>query len=321
MPGVALKGITGAAPQDAFAVLPWFEPFGIDGDQLERVIARLVQAPYAYRPIGLARHGLRPLPPGAPQGMVLEGYLLDLRVALVVRPVDGQMHLVGACPVLGFGTDVEARVERVLLAPNGLQALVEVTVGGYLDVTYLDPHFAAHRGHYHAGAHHGLRLVALALSVDTADPPPLQVPAGAAGLEALARHLVSDTPGGPAGPRGAEPPGATVTLHFGQMKLFLPRPDVAPHCVTIRGPVVERREWPPGGVLGQRFWYLRLVCAEDMGDGRPDILLDVAVPQALLGDGEPPEIGSFVAAVALVQGQVVRPDTPGAAADATGTEK
>jgi hypothetical protein len=74
-------------------------------------------------------------------------------------------------------------------------------------------------------------------------------------------------------------------------------------------------------VLGQRFWYLRLVCAEDMGDGRPDILLDVAVPQALLGDGEPPEIGSFVAAVALVQGQVVRPDTPGAAADATGTEK
>lgn len=291
----ALGPIARVIDADAFLLLPWLEPFGVDHALSSRLLRAAAAQLLPIMPSAAERRAMRPLPPGEPEGSLTECVAFPWGLRLVCTISGGDRpEILGAVPKVSSGVQLGGRVTRVLLSPDRLQALVEINVRG-VPLVFHDVHFGAFRGLYAEGAHHDFLLTALVMELNDADTPPVEVPRGSP----LWRAMTTIEP--------RSDPSDPVFIDTSKMKAIIPLSPAVPHLMGVRGPVVAVRRWPPGDDRHQSMLYLRVACA--IPPKGEEVLLDLAVPEPVLAGGDGPAKGDMIDATVMLQGRLWMADT------------
>ena len=73
-------------------------------------------------------------------------------IAMAIRKVDEITEVVGVWPEFARGVEHEVVMDRLWVTKDGLQAIVEGTIGDGFPICWFDPHYLADRGFHTAGA-------------------------------------------------------------------------------------------------------------------------------------------------------------------------
>lgn len=303
MPDFALQGLAAEGSDEDFDTGWWFEPFGYEWDDIFALLpdafrqAHLIELPTA--PVRRANH---PLDPTEPEGKLFAWPTMNTGLALLLARGGEGWSMISCWPFLTNGSEHDAEIERVMLAPNRLQAMIEARIGGELGLTYYDWEFATKRGLYVSGVDHRLVLVGIAHAFGSADTAPVKLGPEAPSFSVLSRE------GEAVGEDGM------ITISTTGMAAIFQRPDVAPNAYELRGPVVQVRK-TLNELLGQSVWLVRVIVAR-IGDGNDvKVNLDVAVTAAVLNGRPLPEVGDDVQAFVLLQGSIWIPAINGKSPD------
>jgi len=296
MQDFALQGISTEISDDDFSTGWWFEPFGLDARQVMGLLPEAAEKAQLVELLtALEKRANHPLAPAEPKGFLIAWPSGRSGLAMLLCPDGERMNLTDFWPFLTSGSEHEAEIEMVRLAPNRLQAMVEARIGDDLALCYHEVNFAVNRGLYVKGATHRLVLAGVAHSFEPANTDPIVIRPDAPGYAAMI-----------AAGMGNEADG-TIEIHTKGMAAVLPRESVAPHGYEFRGPVVQIRDYL-GDVLGQRLWLVRVTVAR-IGEGNDtNVNLDIALTEAVLNGRPLPAVGDDVQGFILLQGTIWLPD-------------
>jgi hypothetical protein len=283
-----LQDIAQEAEADAFRPAWRFEPFGLD-------LAEFL-ATEAFR--GLI-DGLRPaatcasnrtympfpLAADEPQGFLGVAPAFHSGLAVLLRPAEETNEIVSLWPFVTEGSqqdDVE--IERVMLAPNRLEALIRGTLPSGLSLTWHDVFFAADRAFYGTGSVHSVILSGLVHEVSQVMNAPIEIAADNPAWSAVRAWT----------PEGFNPDGS-LTIQTKGMAAILPGPPETPEFHAVRGPV-RRLEANFKELFGQSVHLVTVAIMRD-----PDVELALYVTNHVLRGARLPAVGEdFGAAVRLV---------------------
>jgi hypothetical protein len=294
---VALAGIAESADHGAFISSLWFEPFGLDGaavikSVLPGALSKAVPA------IGSsANNTMIPyaLPPGEPDGTLWTWPSARSGLAMLVTKDEAGQALSGLWPFTSEGAEQEIAIERILLAPDRLQAIVEGTIGDALQVAWLDVLFAVDRAFYAKGSVHKVLLAGIAHDFSVGAVPPIHVTPGAPSYDVL-RAL---------NPKAVGPDG-TITFRTDGLAAILPVEKAPPAFYKIQGPVKRIRNH--GEILGREVSDIRVTVARLGEDVDRDIDLAIMVSDLVLGGRPLPQVGDNVSATIRLQGRIWWPN-------------
>lgn len=291
----ALRGLTANGRAEDFDSYWWFEPFGFDAQRVHELLPRaLKEAGEVVLGGAPERRAARPLDPAEPEGVLFVWPTRNTGMTLLVVPHEGQWAMTSCWPFLTSGSEHDAEIERVVLAPDRLRAMVEARIGGELALTYHDFQFAARRGLYVMGVDHRLALSGIAHMFRPADTTPVKLGPDAPVFDALSRG------GAAVGEDGM------ISIETRGMASIFPREDIAPNAYEVRGPVVRVRK-TLNEMFGQPVWMVQVTVARIGDDNDVDVNLDIAVSATVL-DGRPlPALGDDVEALILLQGYIRMP--------------
>ena len=300
----ALRGLTADGRPEDFDSFWWFEPFGYEQkDVIELLPEALNKAQQVVLSTAIERRANHPLDPAEPEGMLFVWPTRNSGLTLLVERNEGQWALTGCWPFLTSGSEHDAEIEQIVLAPDRLQAMVKAQIGGELGLTYHDYEFAAHRGLYVRRVDHRLVLAGIAHAFGMADTAPIKLSPDAPSFFALSR--------------GGEAVGedGKITISTTGMAAIFHRPNIAPNAYELRGPVVQVRK-TLNEILDQPVWLVRVTVARIGSDNDVDVNLDIAVTATILGGRPLPEKGDEVEAVVRLQGSIWHPAINASGSDA-----
>ena len=216
---------------------------------------------------------------------------------MLVAARDGQPMLTALWPFTTDGAEHEIRIDKVSLAPDRLQAVIEGTIGDTLSLAWLDVQFAVDRAYYAAGSVHQVVLAGIAHQFDVGAPPPVRIAPDAPNYQVLRQELDAEA---------LDDDGAIV-VHTDGMAAIFPL-DGAPMTLhSIQGPVKRIDEYG-GEMFGRKIWRLRITVAR-IGDGYDtDVDLDVFLTDVVLDGRLLPAVGDDVSATVRLQGRIWRPN-------------
>ncbi|HRQ82735.1 MAG TPA: hypothetical protein PKZ97_16615 [Azospirillaceae bacterium] len=237
------------------------------------------------------------MPPGEPEGELLTWPGARCGLAMLVAARDGQPMLTALWPFTTDGAEHEIRIDKVSLAPDRLQAVIEGTIGDTLSLAWLDVQFAVDRAYYAAGSVHQVVLAGIAHQFDVGAPPPVRIAPDAPNYQVLRQELDAEA---------LDDDGAIV-VHTDGMAAIFPL-DGAPMTLhSIQGPVKRIDEYG-GEMFGRKIWRLRITVAR-IGDGYDtDVDLDVFLTDVVLDGRLLPAVGDDVSATVRLQGRIWRPN-------------
>ncbi|MEI2808322.1 hypothetical protein [Albidovulum sp.] len=231
MQDIALRGLVADGRAEDFDSFGWFQPFGLDTQGVFELLPKALQEAQQVDPGYVAeRHATRPLDPSEPEGELLVWPTRNSGLTLLLAKEAGEWAMTGCWPFLTSGSEHDAEIERVVLAPDRLRAMIEARIGGELALTYHDYTFAARRGLYVKGFDHRLVLAGIAHFFGPADTTPVKLGPDAPSFAALSKG------GAAVGEDGM------VTIETRGMAAIFPREAIAPNAYEVRGPVVRVRK-------------------------------------------------------------------------------
>lgn len=302
---MALQGLVVEGRPEDFESFWWFRPFGLDVQAVFELLPEAMQKAQQVVPeTGPERRATRPLLPDEPEGRIFVWPTRHTGLTVLLTQIDGAWSMTGCWPFLTTGTEHDAEISSVVLAPDRLRAMVEARIGGELDLTYYDYAFATNRGLYVKGVDHRLVLCGIAHAFGPADTAPVEIGPDAPSFSALSEWS------GVVGDNGK------IAIQTKGMAAIFQRGDIAPNAYEVRGPVVRvRKNLDP--MLGQQLWLICVKVAR-IGEDDTEVNLDIAVTEPML-EGRPlPALGDDVEALILLQGSicilVINSQAPDAAA-------
>ena len=302
MQDLALQGLTVEGRPEDFESFRWFQPFGLDVRAVVDLLPEAMQKAQQVVPeTGPERRATRPLPPDEPEGMIFVWPTRNTGLTMLLTQTDGAWSMTGCWPFLTTGTEHDAEIRSVVLAPDRLRAMVEVSIADTVCLTYYDYAFAAERGLYVKGVDHRLVLCGIAHAFGPADTAPVEIGPDAPSFSALSEW------GEAVGANGK------IAIQTKGMAAIFPRKDIAPNAYEIRGPIVRVRK-NLSEMLGQPVWLVCVTVAR-IGENDADVNLDIAVTETVL-EGRPlPAVGDDIEALILLQGSIWMPAINGPAHD------
>lgn len=298
MTKTALVGLAEIAEAEHFDSSWWFEPFGLDPTTIADTIL-----PTALRDaiiaVGIAvNRTMIPYPLAAtePDGIMLAWPGARSGLALLVADSDGGKELIEIWPFITDGEEHEIEIERVFLAPNRLQAMVEGTIARTLPLTWMDVLFPVDRGFYAEGSVHRVLLAGIAHRFSAETLPPIRIAPDAPSYAAF-RAI---------NPKAVDDDGA-VTLNMQGMTAILPVGTAHPTLYSMRGPVKRVTKYT-GDLFGRDFWDVRVTVARAGREDDRDIVLSIFVSDIALKGQALPNVGDDVSAVIRLQGRIWWPN-------------
>lgn len=176
MQDVALQGLVVEGRPEDFESFWWFRPFGLDVQAVFELLPEAMQKAQQVVPeTGPERRAARPLPPDEPEGRIFVWPTRHTGLTVLLTQIDGAWSMTGCWPFLTTGTEHDAEIRSVGLAPERLRAMVEVAIADTIDLTYHDYAFATKRGLYVKGVDHRLVLCGIAHAFGPADTAPVNL--------------------------------------------------------------------------------------------------------------------------------------------------
>jgi hypothetical protein len=278
MARTALAGIAKPGDAAAFAAAWWFEPFGLTAAAINRDILPEA-AKNTRRAFGCSANQTFipfPLPPGEPDGELLTwpGWRSGLALLLVEGECDSR--LASLWPFVTDGVEHEAKIERILIAPDRLQGVIEATVAGVVALSWNDVFFPLDRAYYAEGSVHQVLLAGIAHEFEIGPAPSIKIAPDDPSYAAL-REIA---------PKNLDADGAIVA-NPNIVTAILSASDSVPSMVSIHGPAKDVRRYG-GALFGREVWKLRMTVAR-IDD---DFDLDVFVTDVVLKGRAPPKVGT-----------------------------
>jgi hypothetical protein len=215
---------------------------------------------------------------------------------MLVTERDGQQELTALWPFTADGEEHDIRIDRVMMAPDRLQAMIEGTIGGMLEVTWLDALFAVNRGFYAAGSVHSVILAGIAHRFSVVIPEHIRITPGAPGYAAFRE----------AEPSAVDNDGA-VTIRMKGMAAIVPVEDELPTVYSVQGPVKRIMEYPLR-LFDRDVWDVRVTVARIGPEFEKEVDLSILVTDIVLDGGPLPQVGDDVAAAIRLQGRIWWPN-------------
>ena len=135
MQDIALRGLVADGRAEDFDSFGWFQPFGLDTQGVFELLPKALQEAQQVDPGYVAeRHATRPLDPSEPEGELLVWPTRNSGLTLLLAKEAGEWAMTGCWPFLTSGSEHDAEIERVVLAPDRLRAMIEARIGGDNDV-------------------------------------------------------------------------------------------------------------------------------------------------------------------------------------------
>jgi hypothetical protein len=217
-------------------------------------------------------------------------------LAVLITDPDGRKAPTAAWPFTTDGIEHEIEIERVLLAPDRLQAIVEGTIAEELPVTWLDVLFPVDRAFYAEASVHRVVLAGIAHRFSISAPPPIQIaeddPSYAV-LRDLNPHAAGDD--------------GTITINTQGMAAIFPVEGGPATLYSIQGPV-KRIEKYSGELFGRDVWDIRVTVARLGDENDQDVDLSIMVSDIVLNGQRLPQVGGDVSGTISLQGRICWPN-------------
>ena len=284
----ALQDIMQEAEADAFRPVWWFEPFGLDLHEFlaSKTFHVLMDGLRPAATCAMNRsYASFPLAADEPQGFLGVAPAFHSGLAVLLRPTEETNEIVSLWPFVTDGCqqdDVE--IERVMLAPNRLEAMIRGTLPSGLSLTWHDVFFAADRAFYGAGSVHSVILSGLVHEVNEIMNAPIEIAADNPAWNAVRAWT-----------REGFNPDGSLTIRTKGLAAVLPGPPDASEFHAVQGPV-RRVQANFKELFGQSVHLVTIAIMRD-----PDVELALHVTDHVLQGGRLPTVGEdFGAAVRLV---------------------
>ena len=300
---MALEGVAEPGAAETFYPAWWFEPFGISVADLLKSEGFQILLKHLRPPLTCsANRSNKPfaLPPGEPDGVLLVTPMVRSGLAVLMSEESGTRTIRSMWPFVTEGTQQEVEIERVTLAPNRLEAMIDGVLPSGLAVTWHDVHFAADRAFYATGSVHEVLLAGIAHSVGVPENAPITIAADNEAWSAIRAHT----------PENFNPDGS-ATLQTKGMAAMIPREGVSPELCEVQGPV-RKVEPYTGDLFRQPTWIVTVTVFRD-ADANGDLNLPVYVTEHVLAGRPLPGVGDDFGALVRLVGRIWQPNVREAA--------
>jgi len=298
MATTALIGISESADAEAFDSSWWFEPFGLDQPTVAKTILPTAVAKGDIAVGCAANRTMIPftLPADEPKGILITYPGARCGLAALVIDQGGKKALTAAWPFTTDGVEHEVRIERVMMAPDRLQAVIEGTIDDMLPLTWLDVLFPVDRAFYAEGSVHSVVLAGIAHRFSIGAMPHVRITPDAPSYAALRDEI----------PMAVDDDGA-ITIRTEGMAAIFPVKDAAPTLYSIQGPVTRIEKYT-GQLFGRDVWDVRVTVARIGDENDKAVDLSVLVSDIVLDGGPLPQIGDDISTTIRLQGRIWWPN-------------
>ena len=308
----ALQGVDIEIHGGAGASLNDFTAFGIKTHaDLQALIERALQEEWRTSPAVLTGMNRQyELAPSEPVAEYVAFGVSRAGLGTAIATSDGIAKIIAAWPFCTDGVQHTMEVERLMLAPNRVSAIVVGTIADTLPICFLDTEFVASRVFYLPGSIHDYVLTGIITDFRLASHEPIRLESGRKGTESLRKAM------GDAAPEQGKP----VKVRTEGLAAILPLGE-PPDCgYQVIGPVTQVERYPLT-ILYEGCWKLRVtVCRIDVDDVREfsstgrkfeedehgwfPINLDLILTDHILGDRKVPEVGDDINVIIQLQGRI-----------------
>lgn len=295
MTRLALQGIAEIGDNDLFSSFEWFEPFRLEREVLMSQVLPAV-LPQSRREDGCGlNRSFKPFPllDSEPDGTLLTGPAARCGLASLIAKEEGRSVLTAAWPFISDGVQIDAEVDKLILAPDRLQAFVEATLWGELQLSWLDIFFAADRAFYAEGSRHSFLLAGIAHEFAIGQQPDVVLPPSSPTFAVL---------------RDAQPESVdrdgNIRIKMKGMAAILPAE--MPGWFSICGVVTKVSQYPCK-VFERDVWDVRVIAARSMEEDR-SLELAVFVTDAMFEGNPLPEPGDDISALVRLQARIWMPN-------------
>jgi|GEM_PF-2717559 len=296
MTRTALQGLAEVGDIESFRPAWWFEPFDVDLSQLLRSEGFQTLLKYVRPPVScswVASNKPFPLAADEPAGDMLVTPMARSGLAILTKRKDGNASIQSMWPFTTDGIQHEVEIERIVIAPNRLEAMIVGTLPCGLEVTWHDVLFAADRAFYAVGSVHEILLAGFAHELRPAPDAPIVVPAVTEQWASVRASF----------PESFDSDG-NLTIQTKGMSALLPCDRISPEFCEVRGPV-KKIERYAGELFGRTTDVVTV--AVHQGNG-PDVDLAVFVTDHVRGEASLPGIGDDFAALVRLVGRLWQPN-------------
>ncbi len=296
MTRTALQGLAETGDIETFRPAWWFRPFDVDLAQLLRSEGFQTLLKYVRPPLGCAvvrSNKPFPLATDEPAGDLLVTPMVRSGLVILTKPADGNTSIQSMWPFVTEGVQHEVEIDRIVIAPNRLEAMIVGTLPSGLEVTWHDVQFAVDRAFYAAGSVHEILLAGFAHELRPASDAPITVPADK-GQWAGVRELFPDSFN----------PDGSLTIQTKSLAALLPCDSTSPEFCEVRGPVRKIARYT-GELFGRTTDIVTLTVHRD---GDKEIDLAVYVTDHVLGAAALPKVGDDFAALVRLVGRIWQPN-------------
>ena len=283
-------------PEDEEPSVWWFEPFGIEHDLLNKIVIGCLPKAIPVSGVALVKRNV-PLPPesGDSEGRLMCWPSTGNGIAMAIRKVDEITEVVGVWPDFARGVEHEVVMDRLWVTKDGLQAIVEGTIGDGFPICWFDPHYLADRGFHTAGYIHSVLLLGIAHRFAVSEPEVFWISLGDTAYKVMSEMQPSCV--------GAD---GRIEVSTKGMASFLPISDQARNVYHVGGTVTQVSEFP-GGVMGHAVWLVRVVVARTGTEDDPQAI-DILLTDHTLAGRFLPNVGEDINASIVLNGSIWMPN-------------